>query len=74
MCLAVPAMVLEVDQGRRRARVDYLGSQLVVGTALLDSLQPGQYVLVHVGEAIEVVDEERANDSLLLWKEWLQQP
>jgi hydrogenase assembly chaperone HypC/HupF len=74
MCLAVPAKVIEVDAARFQAVVDYLGSQMQVGTALLEHVAPGAFVLVHVGEAIEVIDEERALDSLALWREWLEQP
>lgn len=74
MCLAVPAKVLEVDVTGSQAKVDYLGSQIVVGTMLLETVSPGQYVLVHVGEAIQVMDEEHAQDGLSLWKEWLKQP
>lgn len=71
MCLAVPAKVLEVDPARLRARVDYLGSQTVVGIALVGGVQTGQFVLVHVGEAVQVMDEEQARDGLALWREWL---
>ncbi|HWI51477.1 MAG TPA: HypC/HybG/HupF family hydrogenase formation chaperone [Symbiobacteriaceae bacterium] len=74
MCLAVPAKVIEVDPARSQALVDYMGSQILVGTALLEQVSPGSYVLVHVGDAIETIDEEQAADCLALWKEWLQQP
>lgn len=72
MCLAVPAQVLEVDLSGWSARVDYLGSQIVVGTALLADVRPGQFVLVHVGEAIQVIDEEQAREGMALWKEWAE--
>lgn len=74
MCLAVPAKVIEVDPAQSQALVDYLGSRMMVGTALLADVRPGTYVLVHVGEAIEVIDEDLANESLNLWREWLLQP
>ncbi|HLO04828.1 MAG TPA: HypC/HybG/HupF family hydrogenase formation chaperone [Symbiobacteriaceae bacterium] len=73
MCLAVPAKVLEVDLALSTARVDYLGSQITVGTALLEAVRPGQYVLVHVGEAIAVIDEEHAHEGIALWKEWAKE-
>lgn len=71
MCLAVPAQVLRVDSESTSAQVDYLGSQIVVGVALLESVSPGQFVLVHAGEAIGVVDPDGAQESLALWKGWL---
>lgn len=74
MCLAVPAKVLEIDPEQWQAKVDYLGSQMLVGTALLEDVKPGQFVLVHVGEAIEVIDEASARDGIALWREWLHQP
>lgn len=74
MCLAVPARVLEIDDTGARARVDYLGSQMMVGTLLLEAVHPGEYVLVHVGEAIQVIDEENAREGISIWKEWLKQP
>lgn len=73
MCLAVPAKVIEVGPQRWQAKVDYLGSQMLVGTALLEDVKPGQFVLVHVGEAIEVIDEVCARDGIALWREWLHQ-
>ena len=73
MCLAVPARVLEVDQVRSQALVDYMGSQMLVGTALLENVRPGTFVLVHVGDAIETIDEEQAMDSLAMWREWLEE-
>jgi len=51
--------------------VDYLGARFIVGVALLECVQPGQYVLVHAGEAIQILDEEKALDGLALWKEML---
>ncbi|HWI62509.1 MAG TPA: HypC/HybG/HupF family hydrogenase formation chaperone [Symbiobacteriaceae bacterium] len=74
MCLAVPAKVLEVDRARCQALVDYLGSQMLVGTVLLEDVRPGLFVLVHVGDAIATIDEEQALDALTLWREWVQQP
>jgi hydrogenase expression/formation protein HypC len=71
MCLSVPAKVLEINRSQWRARVDYLGSHIVVGIALLEKVVPGQYVLVHAGEAIQVIDEVLAQESIELWKRWL---
>jgi len=71
MCLSVPAIVIEVYESEKQAKVDYRGSRFKVGIALLEHVEEGQYVLVHAGEAIQVVDEERAMDGLALWKEML---
>ena len=37
----------------------------------LVDVKPGQYVLVHVGYAIQVIDEEEAKETLRLWDEIL---
>lgn len=71
MCLSVPAIVIEVYEKEKQAKVDYMGSRFKVGIALLEQVEEGQYVLVHAGEAIQIVDEERALDGLALWKEML---
>ncbi|TRY24961.1 HypC/HybG/HupF family hydrogenase formation chaperone [Brevibacillus sp. LEMMJ03] len=71
MCLSVPAKVLLVEPSGWRARVEYLGSEMVVGIGLLEEVEPGQYVLVHAGEAIQVMDRDAALDAIELWKEMI---
>lgn len=71
MCLSVPTKVVEVFANDQQAKVDYLGARFIVGTRLLECVELGQYVLVHAGEAIQIVDEEKALDGLALWKEML---
>ena len=65
MCLAIPGQVLEmVDQTNRLARVDVAGVRRNVNVGLLDDdgvgVQPGDWVLIHVGFALSKVDEEEA--------------
>lgn len=69
MCLAIPAKVLEI-QGNI-AKVDFgHGTAREVDITLVD-VKEGQYVLVHVGYAIQVLDEEEAEETLKLWREIL---
>jgi hydrogenase expression/formation protein HypC len=71
MCLAIPAKVLEV-QGDV-AKVDFgKGVAREVNVMLVDA-RVGEYVLVHAGYAIQVVDQEAAEESLKLWRELLAQ-
>ncbi|WP_028784861.1 HypC/HybG/HupF family hydrogenase formation chaperone [Thalassobacillus devorans] len=72
MCLSMPARVVEIGEEKCTAIVDYLGSRIMVGVELLEAVETGQYVLVHAGEAIQVIDEEQAIQSLDLWKELLE--
>ncbi len=67
MCLAVPAEVITIDGAF--ARVDFGGVRRRIAIALTPGVQPGQYVIVHAGMAIEIVDLEEANSTLALLRE-----
>lgn len=63
MCLAVPGEVLSVDDSdplMRKARVNFGGIVKEVSLALLPEAREGQYVLVHAGVGISVVNDEEA--------------
>ena len=63
MCLAVPGQVVEVegdDPAFLRVRVDFSGVRREVSFAFTPEAQPGDYVLVHAGFALTVVDQEEA--------------
>ncbi|MEM9382502.1 MAG: HypC/HybG/HupF family hydrogenase formation chaperone [Planctomycetota bacterium] len=67
MCLAVPGKILDVTGDvplARRARVSFGGVVKDISLAYVPDAQPGQYVVVHVGLALSVVDEEVAQESL----------
>jgi len=71
MCLAIPAKVLEVKTDT--AKVDFgNGTIKNVSVALLDKIRVGQYVIVHAGFAIQVMDESEAKKTLDLWQEMLE--
>jgi hydrogenase expression/formation protein HypC len=64
MCLAVPGRVVEIfdagDIAFRHARVDFGGIRKDINLAYTPEAEVGKYVLVHVGFAISVIDEEEA--------------
>ena len=64
MCLAVPGMVVSIDENidptLRQAKVDFSGVRREVSLAFTPEARPGDYVLVHVGFALQVVDEAEA--------------
>jgi hydrogenase expression/formation protein HypC len=71
MCLAIPGQVIElVDEPNRLARVDVAGVIRTVNVGLLDrdgdAAGPGDWVLIHVGFALSIVDEEEARATLRL--------
>ncbi|NGO38394.1 HypC/HybG/HupF family hydrogenase formation chaperone [Limisphaera ngatamarikiensis] len=63
MCLAVPGKLLSVngdDPLERTGRVSFGGVVKDVSLACVPEAKPGDYVLVHVGMALSVVDESEA--------------
>jgi len=72
MCLAIPGKVLEIhgdDPLTRSGRVQIGGVVKEVNLACTPDVRVNQYVLVHVGFAISVIDEEAAERTLRLARE-----
>ena len=68
MCLAIPAKIVELEDDNL-AKVDILGVSRTVSVDLTPQAQVGDYVLVHAGFAIEVVDPQYAQETIDLVKE-----
>ena len=69
MCLAIPGLILEVvDEQNRLATVDVAGVRRNVNIGLLDDAGVGDWVLIHVGFALSIVDEQEAEATLSLLK------
>lgn len=66
MCLALPAEVKSVEG--ETATVDLDGVQLPVSLAFLEGVEPGDFVVVHVGYALSKVDPDLAAQQLALLK------
>ncbi|HCI12528.1 MAG TPA: hydrogenase assembly protein HupF [Gallionellaceae bacterium] len=66
MCLAIPARVVEMLTGDK-AVVDIGSVQKEVSLALLDDVGIGDYVIVHVGFALNKLDPEEAERTLALF-------
>jgi hydrogenase expression/formation protein HypC len=66
MCLAVPGRILSVagEELARTGRVDFAGVVKEVSLAYVPEAQVGSYVLVHVGVALNTVDEVEAERTL----------
>ncbi|MCQ2546215.1 MAG: HypC/HybG/HupF family hydrogenase formation chaperone [Clostridia bacterium] len=64
MCVAIPGRVTEVDGSM--AKVDFNGNSVNVNVGLVDP-KVGQYVLVHAGCAIEVMEKEQAQEIIDLF-------
>ena len=69
MCLAIPAKVIEIHGDT--AKVDFgAGTMRDVNVSLVEA-KVGEYVIVHAGYAIEVLDQKAAEETLSLWNEIL---
>jgi hydrogenase expression/formation protein HypC len=69
MCLAIPAKVMTLDG--IKAQVDFgKGVLREVNVSLVDA-KVGDYVLIHAGYAIQLVEEKEALETLKLWSELL---
>lgn len=66
MCIAIPGKVIASDG--TTAQVDFKGNTVNVNVGLVDP-QPGQYVLVHAGCAIEVMEQDKAQELIDLFAE-----
>jgi hydrogenase expression/formation protein HypC len=66
MCLAVPGQVVERYErdGTAMAEVDFGGVRKQVCLQYLPDAVPGDYVIVHVGFALQRLDEQSARDTL----------
>jgi len=70
MCLAIPAKVISVKEDK--ARVDFGEGVLTEVNVTLVNARAGDYVLVHAGYAIQVLDEKEAQETIRLWNEILE--
>ena len=68
MCLAIPALVVEL-RPNDQAVVNLGGIRKEISVALVDGVQVGDYVIVHVGHAIGTIDPEEAQRTLALFAE-----
>lgn len=67
MCLAVPAKILSIDG--TQAEVEFGGIRRTISVQLLPNAQVGDYVLVHTGFAISIVDPAEAEVTLDLLRQ-----
>lgn len=72
MCLAIPGKIIEIDSDHNHATVDYGdGTKRKINITLVEP-KKNDYVLVHAGFAIEIIDESEAKKTLALFKEMMQ--
>jgi len=69
MCLAIPAQILAVEPDGATATVSLGGVRRPVSLALVDDIAVGDYVLVHVGYALNKIGIDEAEQTLALMAE-----
>ena len=71
MCLAVPGRIIEIREddagpvGGKVGTVDFQGTRIEVGLVFTPEAREGDWVLVHAGFALNILDEQ---DALETWK------
>jgi len=73
MCLAIPGKIVEINKKNQIALVDYGDNTKRKANISLVDVKVGQYVLVHAGFAIQILDPKDAKETLALFKEMLSQ-
>lgn len=68
MCLAIPARVAEILE-EEQAIVDLGGVRKEISLALVEGVAVGDYVIVHVGYALQKLDADEAAKTLALFAE-----
>lgn len=66
MCLAIPAQVLAIDPAAATAMVSLDGVRRSISLALVEEVEVGDYVLVHVGYALNRISPTEAAETLAL--------
>lgn len=73
MCLSIPGKLIEItaqlDETFRTGKVSFDGVVKEVSLTLVPEANIGDYIMVHVGAAISVVDEEEAKKTFELLKQ-----
>jgi len=69
MCLAIPATVKKV--GGNIADIETMGVLKQVDISLVPEVKPGDFVIVHAGFAIQIIDKQEALITEGYWKEYM---
>ncbi|CAE6714357.1 HypC/HybG/HupF family hydrogenase formation chaperone [Candidatus Nitrotoga fabula] len=68
MCLAIPARIEQLIEGDS-AIINLGGMRKEISLALVENIVVGDYVIVHVGYALQKLDQEEAEHTLALFAE-----
>lgn len=72
MCLSIPSEVIEIDENNV-ATVDTMGIKREVSLDLIaETVNIGDYILIHVGFAMSKIDKENALESLKIYRKMIE--
>jgi hydrogenase expression/formation protein HypC len=71
MCLGIPAKVLELyeNNGMQMGKVDFGGVIKEICMAYVPEVKVGDYTLIHVGFALNIIDEQEAMETMELLRQ-----
>jgi hydrogenase expression/formation protein HypC len=70
MCLGIPGKVIKIfeENGLKMGNIDYSGTVNKACLEYVPEIQPGQYIIVHAGFGISIINEEEAQKTLEVLK------
>ncbi len=71
MCLAIPAKIIKIN--KRTAVAETLGVKKEIDISLVPAVRTGNFVLIHAGFAIQIIEKEDAVSIQNYWKEYLNE-
>ncbi|MEO0255512.1 MAG: HypC/HybG/HupF family hydrogenase formation chaperone [candidate division WOR-3 bacterium] len=74
MCLGIPGKIINIYEkdGSKFAKVEFGGIKREVCIDLTPEAKEGDYVIVHVGFAIQILDKKEAEESLKTYEDYLK--
>ncbi len=67
MCLAIPMEIVKIDGAKGTAKADGLRKE--VDLRFLKKVKKGDFVMIHAGFAIEIIDKKKARETLDLYRQ-----
>jgi len=71
MCLAIPARVIKIN--KNIAEIESLGVKKEIDISLVPDAKVNDFVIVHAGFAIQIIDKDEAASIQNYWKEYLDE-
>lgn len=71
MCLAIPAKIIRIN--KNLAEIESMGVRKEIDITLVPDAVKGDFVIVHAGFAIQIIDKKEATAIKNYWKEYLNE-